>query len=67
MIKKLCMNQDAVVRIANGETLRGKIGQGVRQRCMLLPLLFSIYTKSSDGGMYCKRSAEIGGWTDFYG
>src|SRR6478609_8615608 len=43
MISELYMNQDAVARIAGGESDSGIIGRGVRQRCPLSPLLFSIY------------------------
>ena len=39
---KLYMNQEAVVRIAVGESDSGIIGKGVRQGCPLSPLLFSI-------------------------
>ena len=39
------MNQEAVVRIADGESDSGIIGRGVRQECLLSPLLFSIYVE----------------------
>src|SRR6476469_5088002 len=45
MISKLYMNQEAVVRIAGGESDSGIIGSGVRQGCVLSPLLFSIYAE----------------------
>ena len=48
MISELYMNQEAVVRIAGGETHSGIIGRGVRQGCPLSPLLcsmFSIYAE----------------------
>ena len=46
MISELYMNQEAVVRIADGESDSGIIGRGVvRQGCLLSPLLFSIYAK----------------------
>src|SRR6478609_6799728 len=45
MISELYMNQDAVVRIAGGESDLGIIGRGVRQGCPLSPPLFSIYAE----------------------
>ena len=45
MISELYMNQEAVVRIASGESDSGIIGRGVRQGCSLSPLLFSIYAE----------------------
>src|SRR6476619_2646248 len=45
MISKLYMNQEAVVRIAGGESDAGIIGRGVRQGCSLSPLVFSIYAE----------------------
>src|SRR6476469_9501302 len=45
MISELYMNQEAVVRIARGQSDSGIIGRGVRQGCPLSPLLFSIYAK----------------------
>src|SRR6478609_11365652 len=39
------MNQEAVVRIAGGESDSGIIGRGVRQGCPPSPLLFSIYAE----------------------
>src|SRR6478609_8805415 len=45
MISKLYMNQEAVVRIAGGESDSSIIGRGVRQGCPLSPLLFSIYAE----------------------
>jgi hypothetical protein len=45
MIKELYMNQEALIRIAGGESEPGIIGRGVRQGCPLSPLLFSIYAE----------------------
>src|SRR6476469_4591115 len=45
MISELYMNQEAVVRIAGGESDAGIIGRGARQGCPLSPLLFSIYSE----------------------
>ena len=41
----LCMNQEAVVRVAGGESDLGIIGRGVIQGCPISPLLFSIYVE----------------------
>src|SRR6476661_2587000 len=43
MLSELYMNQEAVVRIAGGDS--GIIGRGVRQECPLSLLLFSIYAE----------------------
>src|SRR6476619_6330633 len=45
MISELYMNQEAVVRIAGGESDSGIIGSGVRQGCPLYPMLYSIYAE----------------------
>src|SRR6478609_2089409 len=45
MISELYLNQEAVVRIAGGESDSGIIGKRVRQGCSLSPLLFSIYAE----------------------
>src|SRR6476619_5767630 len=45
LISELHMNQEAVVRIADGESDSGIIGRGVRQGCPLSPLSPSIYAE----------------------
>src|SRR6476619_1189464 len=45
IISELYINQEAVVRIAGGESDSGIIGRGVRQGCPLSPLLFTIYVE----------------------
>ena len=39
------MGQEAQIRVAGEESESGIIGKGIRQRCPLSPLLFSIYVK----------------------
>ena len=53
MISELYMNQEAVVKIAGGESDSGIIGREVRQGCPLSPVLFSIYA-----GMMTKEALE---------
>src|SRR6476619_8369155 len=45
MISELYTNQEAVVRIAGGESDSSIIGRGVRQECPLYPLLSSVYAE----------------------
>src|SRR6476469_8645315 len=45
MISELYMNQEAVARIAGGESDSGIIGREVRQGCPLSSLLFLIYAE----------------------
>jgi len=45
LIQHLYMRQEAVVRIADGDSDSAEIRRGVRQGCTLSPLLFSIYAE----------------------
>ena len=45
MIAELYMNQEPIIRVANGESDSGIIGRGVRQGCSISPLLFSMYAE----------------------
>src|ERR1051325_10199355 len=45
MISQLYMKQEAVIRIADGDSEPGIIGRSVRQGCSLSPLLFLIYAE----------------------
>lgn len=45
LITNLYMNQTAVVRTEHGDSEPGEMGRGVRQGCLLSPLLFSIYAE----------------------
>ncbi len=45
LIQNLYMNQTATIRIDNEESEPAIIGQGVRQGCIMSPLLFSIYAE----------------------
>src|SRR6476469_5649067 len=60
MISELHVNQEAVVRIAGGESDSAIIGRGVRQGFRISPLLFSIYAE-----MMMKEAlenVEVGIW-----
>src|SRR6476661_4071843 len=45
LITNLYMRQTAVVRTEHGDSEPGEIGRGVRQGCLLSPLLLSIYAE----------------------
>ena len=45
MIRQLYLNQSAMIRIQGINSKPATIGQGVRQGCLLSPLLFSIYSE----------------------
>jgi hypothetical protein len=46
LLHNLYVNQVAVVRTARGETSEFSIGKGVRQGCILSPMLFNLYGES---------------------
>jgi len=46
MIQELYTRQEAIVRVADGESQPCIVGKGVRQGCPLSPLLFSIYSEA---------------------
>ena len=45
MLSNLYKNQEATIRTEYGETGNIQIGKGVRQGCILSPLLFNIYAE----------------------
>ena len=45
LIRSLHKNQKDVVRTEHGRTERFEIGKGVRQGCILSPMLFNLYTE----------------------
>ena len=46
LLKRLYTNQEATVRTEFGETDNIDVGKGVRQGCILSPLLFNIYAEN---------------------
>ena len=46
LLKKLYINQEARVRTEFGETDNIDIGKGVRQGCIVSPLLFNVYAEN---------------------
>ena len=57
------MRQEVVIRITNEESDPGTIGRGVRQRCPISPLLFSIYAEVMMIGAMknCEEGIVLGG------
>ena len=49
MVMNLYMNQEAMVRVNEEYTAPGLIGRGVRQGCLLSPLLFTLYAEAMMG------------------
>ena len=46
LLRRMYTNQEATVRTEFGETDRIDVGKGVRQGCILSPLLFNIYAEN---------------------
>ena len=53
LLRNLYSGQEATVRTGHGTTDWFKIGEGVRQGCMLSPCLFNLYAK------YLMRNAGL--------
>ena len=64
LLHNLYVNQVAVVRTACGETSEFSIGKGVRQGCILSPMLFNLYDESimrEAGLSHLDAGIKIGG------
>ena len=64
LLHNLYVNQVAVVRTACGETSEFSIGKGVRQGCILSPMLFNLYGESimrEAGLSHLDAGIKIGG------
>ena len=46
LLRRLYTNQEATVRTEFGETVNMDTGKGVREGCILSPLLFNIYAEN---------------------
>ena len=45
LICNLYINQEAIIRVGNGDSRPATIGQGLRQGCLLSPILFLVYSE----------------------
>ena len=45
LICNLYINQEAIIRVGNGDSRPATIGQGLRQGCLLSPVLFLVYSE----------------------
>ena len=64
LLRRLYTNQEATVRTEFRETDNIDIGKGVRQGCILSPLLFNIYAENimREALEEWERGISIGGW-----